>query len=1249
MGDWIDSVVGAPHAAESIGGLDREAIVRLDGVLAALEEVAPGSGRRATMFALTGAHAEVVDELAMTQGGGGRLELLAAMKSPTAWIGGRDSPWAEWFKGRPGPAVVRRLGLIFAAATRSEPLVGSLAVAGLPMWASLVMWEAGTTRPNCYSSSDAVWLDHAVWERMLILDGMAADAVLKGALAAGTGYGPGRLLTLIPGMAGAVTRHPETVRGVLSGGDAKQRVAALAALSANACDPGPFAEVLAGLLVAEAKTVREAAETWAGNDVAGVVAAMFRHAETGNPAQRTLATLFIARRMTDGVAAFLAGRLAAEDNAGVRKVITDLQAQLVVTSAGPAQTAGLPPVPAVGIRPLGASGRAAVLRFAECWRARQLTEREEHRLNARSSAHPRHSVTFPPQPQGSAADSERLADLLERPDVTGDELTAWNGKLDAYHGLEEITAELHAVLGDPAATPELALRLAMATAAATPRENPHHFSFWLVSMVRDYRKASRRNTGTRALMAAADRLGVAAEDVAWWQLDSYFGLRWPLDDLWEWFYEHPAVIAGALGQGQSAAARGNYREKYIFANALSLVERFPDIPVSLQPLLWELAFGGNGAKRGAAQRALWRLPGLLPRVLAGLADTRQDSRLIAAEWLADLRDPASITALETAVKREKSEVVLAAMMTALENLGVPIDRFLDRPGLEKLAAKALAKGVPKELAWVPFDGLALPVWSDGGTLPRAVLTWWVVQAYKLKDPAPSPLLRRYAAMLDRTAAQETGARILEAWIAEDTRPPRPEQVAEYVRTKGAGVKANAQMMVQYSATYGSAVAGAQAAPALTVQQWYDRMIESWRTTPVGTLIGAKGALAVAAALGGPRLAPLVAQYLKRWYGMRAAQCKALLQMLAGTNHPTAIQVLLATATRFRTAGIRKEAEELVQEIAKRHGWSVDELADRTIPAAGFDEDGRMELSYGPRAFTVRLLADLDVAISDGNGKDLTALPAPRADDDAAAADAAKKTLAETKKQLKAIVKQQADRLYEAMCTDRRWPTADWRTYLLAHPVAGRLCRQVVWSWTATGPARGGTFRALEDGTLTDVDDAAVDLPDGARVAVAHPLAVAPEVAAAWKRHLADYEVAPLFGQFDRPPLSLPEANAQDQRIADRKGFLIEAFKLRGRATKLGWSRGQAEDGGWFHVYRKHFPAAGITAVLEFTGNSLPEENRITALTGLAFERGLPDGSSDGITLAEVPAPLLSECWNDFHDLAAQGTGFDPDWEKKASP
>ena len=127
---------------------------------------------------------------------------------------------------------------------------------------------------------------------------------------------------------------------------------------------------------------------------------------------------------------------------------------------------------------------------------------------------------------------------------------------------------------------------------------------------------------------------------------------------------------------------------------------------------------------------------------------------------------------------------------------------------------------------------------------------------------------------------------------------------------------------------------------------------------------------------------------------------------------------------------------------------------------------------------------------------------------------------------------------------------------------------------------------------------------------------------------------------------LAEACA-DHEVTDFRGHLIEAFTLRGRATKLGYTRGSTEDGGWFYAYQKRFPTLGMSSVIQFSGNFLPEENRTVALTALSFERHGHDGTSTStMRLDDVPPVLLSEAYNDMRLLAGEGSGHDPEWEKK---
>jgi hypothetical protein len=119
-------------------------------------------------------------------------------------------------------------------------------------------------------------------------------------------------------------------------------------------------------------------------------------------------------------------------------------------------------------------------------------------------------------------------------------------------------------------------------------------------------------------------------------------------------------------------------------------------------------------------------------------------------------------------------------------------------------------------------------------------------------------------------------------------------------------------------------------------------------------------------------------------------------------------------------------------------------------------------------------------------------------------------------------------------------------------------------------------------------------------------------------------------------------------VSEFTGHMVEAFALRSRAAALGYVRGPSQGGAWFDDYRKRFPTLGVQAIVAFTGNTVPEENRTVALRSLTFAPLGEEGArQDGPVT--VSAVLLSECYHDIRLMAAEGSGFDPGWEKMTQP
>lgn len=661
----------------------------------------------------------------------------------------------------------------------------------------------------------------------------------------------------------------------------------------------------------------------------------------------------------------------------------------------------------------------------------------------------------------------------------------------------------------------------------------------------------------------------------------------------------------------------------------------PELPRTAIDALFDTALAGNKVDRRPAQDALDGQVGTEARIIAALTDGRNDVRAEAARWLRRLRAEAAVPALEAAVVKEKQDVAKGAMLDALEAAGRPVERYVDRAALAAGARTAVARGLPKDLAWFPWASLPGARWADTGeAVGTETLQWLLAQAVRTKSPEPNAMLRKYCSMFVPADRERLGQFVLEAWIAEDTRPidhadalARAQQEAQWTR----------QLMATYPQRY-------QNSPLLGASE--EELIAAYLPKhlrePVGSAVGSKGVLAVVAACAGESAAAPVERYLKDWYGSRASQGRALITMLGWIEHPSATQLMLSVGSRFRTKSFQEEATRQAHALAERKGWTLEELADRTVPTAGLDSSGRLELSYGDRTFSAVLRPDLTLELRSPEDTKIAALPAARRTDDPDAVAASKKALTAARKELKAVVKLQTERLYESLCTGRTWAVEDWQRYLAGHPVLRLLVGRLVWT-ASTADGASIVFRRLDDGTLTDADDAEVTLAPDARVGLAHDTSLDAATVRRWEEHLDDYEVVALFQQFGRGGYVPPAASALE--ITDFRGHLLEAFALRGRATKLGYTRGVPEDGGWFYTYEKRFPTLGLSSVIEFSGNGLPEENRTVALTVLRFARHAEGREPAPLRLADVPEVLVSEAYADMRELAAAGTGHDPAWEK----
>ncbi|QEH32651.1 hypothetical protein OJF2_11300 [Aquisphaera giovannonii] len=1183
-----------------------------------LDELGAGLADRVVRYVCDDLDPGVLDVLSRTPEAGVRIGLgclypqfMIGRQSPSARL-----PWDEILdraEGMPPGVLLRLARALHAGAQTAIPagamggLVATPAMLSVSTYTSVPGWaetlvRLATRRVDGLAPGREPGdrLPAILVERLLELDGHSPDLIYRdvfpraGSVAS---LAAGSLFRTLAGFRDRLAERPEIVSAALTQAEAPMRSLSLSIFKMLRLPVAHFVEPLAALAVGSSANLRGEAASLVREAGPLALPPLKALAESGSPAARGHALRLIDRLGLPEGREYLRSRLGVEKTAAVREVLEGLVGDRdgrAAVDGEPGSAPGLPPVdPFVGVG-LGGDALAAVTAWLEerfplshqGWLERLLSPRPW-------SEGPEYSSEIPPADQDAA-----LGRLLRRPELTT---------------LHMVRLLRLARILQPHPSPDFASRN-----LASPPDR-------LEALLSAYREAHSPRVGFRELAAAFSASAMDPELLPnlWYGHREGQLFQWEAEAIWPFFADRFGWLAEELDQGP----RGDEFERYVLGmdwralRALAILDAFPAVPASLVPRVWRIAEGGKQSLRPAARRLLEKLPEARGRLLESLADGKADRRAAAAEWLGQWKPPGAAEALRQAMEAEKVAAVRTAIGRALELLGEsakptgqanPAD-LIDR--LRKEAARGLKMGIPEKLSWFPFDRLPEVRWRhDGAPVERPVRDWLVVSAWKAKSAEPSEDLRGHASLLHPEDFRGLGRSAFEAWLAEDLKPQseqlRREQLASFLHLFGVSTVEE----------------------LLRAQPDMAQAIERQKDAPGMGNVADKGLLAVAAVAGPPEAVGPIRDYLNKWYGYRAWQCRALVTVLAWIDGPEAVALLLDVARRFRTATIRKEAEVQARKLADRRRMTLAELADVSIPDAGLDASGRMVLDFGPRRFVARLDDDAEVVLEDEEGKALKALPSPAKSDDAENAAAAKGRLAALKKEVKAVRKRVVDRFQEALCTQRSWTFAAWQASLLRHPIAGRLCRRVVWAATSGGgpPA---TFRPLEDGSLTDLDDNPVELLADAEVRLAHRLTIGDEATDRWAAHLSDYEVAPLLPQAFGPASRLPEPLRRKTAWPFRAETPVALAIFGRRARGLGYDPGafRLEDGG--DRFLRHFPSASLCAAIEL--DDLDEADRVAGLT-LSFLRaaeGQDARAGRRIALEEVPEVLLSECVADLSRIA----------------
>lgn len=338
-----------------------------------------------------------------------------------------------------------------------------------------------------------------------------------------------------------------------------------------------------------------------------------------------------------------------------------------------------------------------------------------------------------------------------------------------------------------------------------------------------------------------------------------------------------------------------------------------------------------------------------------------------------------------------------------------------------------------------------------------------------------------------------------------------------------------------------------------------------RWVDAGAVAKNKWVLTFSAVYGKSDVISAFVKYIKEWSeNMRGAIAVSAVKALALNGSSEALMQVDSMARKYKSNQVKSAANEALIDAAEFLGITIEELGDRIVPDFNFDDRMCRVFDYGNRKFNVYLTPALEIEIYNGDKK-IKNLPKPSANDITEIAEKSYAEYKEMKKQLKKAVALQKTRLEYTLMCDRKWTAENWEKLFVKNPVMHCFAIGLIWGIYENGKLVT-SFRYLDDGSFTTVDEDEFEIPENAEISLVHPVELSENELAQWTEQLMDYEIVQPFAQLSREVYrpETDELNGTDIKRFFGKEIINQT--LAGRMENNGWYRGMAEDGGCFYEF-----------------------------------------------------------------------------------
>ncbi|MDR3001594.1 MAG: DUF4132 domain-containing protein, partial [Fibromonadaceae bacterium] len=388
---------------------------------------------------------------------------------------------------------------------------------------------------------------------------------------------------------------------------------------------------------------------------------------------------------------------------------------------------------------------------------------------------------------------------------------------------------------------------------------------------------------------------------------------------------------------------------------------------------------------------------------------------------------------------------------------------------------------------------------------------------------------------------------------------------------------------------------------------------------------------------------------------RGALASDAVRAMALQGGNLALMTVDAISKKFNNKMVKRAGEEAFLFAAQQLRIDPEVLGDRIVPNLGFNNKGEHIIDYGSRSFTATITPSLQIDLKNAEGKTRKTLPAPGANDDQEKASVAKQAFTAMKKNLKSVVSIQNMRLEMALASNRIWTKEEWEKLFVENPIMNMFAIGLIWGkYDAKGKLLE-SFRYMEDGSFTNVNEDEVKFDSNAAIGLCHPLDLGDKLIAAWTQQLTDYEIKQPVEQLSRKVFILTEDKKTCTSITEFGGAVVYAVSLLGKLQKLGWRKGSVQDAGGYSNFYKEYKKQGIGVWLNFSGTYIgaDSEEEVTVYDTVFYKAGtveygsyIYDKIEEALVLSEIPPRLYSEICYDIERVTANRIKTDENWEKE---